>query len=742
MRSVTSPRVVVFGTVLAVALVLALFPFFPRQLPVREGDVASNDIRSPVDRTFESDVLTEQEKETAAQVVREVFRFEPSVPSAQLAELIDATGEVLQVRQDDDLTATEKRGELLGIVELGGLSRASIDTILALSGTRWQEISNEAEQVLAEVMTTSIAPEDVEAEQNRLTQRVSANLSAREAGLVADLVRPLIVPTLVTDEESTAEARDAARQGVQPVQQTVAKSQLIVGSGQLIDAATLELLEEVGLLEPRLEWRNLIAVSIIAILVAAVMSMYVWRFPIPQITSDRNLVLLALLIALPVLVARLYFSLVLPEPDEARRFLAYFLPLATAPMLIATLLGARLGLVIGFVQAVLMTFVVVYLPDFSLVSNIEPVDVGRVLLVYGFGAAIGVFAVQRAERTNQYVLGGGVLAVSILGLLFATWLIDPERRAFDAVWMTAAAASSGIGSGLLVAGGITAVGTILGVTTRVQLMELSQLNAPLLRRLQDEAPGTFHHSVIVANLAERAADLIGADSLLVRVGCYYHDIGKVVQPGFYIENQLAGDNPHDGMDPKASARVIAQHVQAGTELAKRHGLPALVQDFIPQHHGTRLVSYFYRIASQQDPSVDESLFRYPGPKPQTRETALVMLADSTEAVARAAEDRSAHNIDRMVEQVLSERLAEGELDECDLTLRDMRRVADSFKQTLSGVYHPRVAYPEPTVQERRALIGRFRPGRRTARPGDGAARTPPVEPPPDAKTPTRGPPST
>ena len=184
-------------------------------------------------------------------------------------------------------------------------------------------------------MTTSIAPEDVEAEQNRLTQRVSANLSAREAGLVADLVRPLIVPTLVTDEESTAEARDAARQGVQPGQQTVAKSQLIVGSGQLIDAATLELLEEVGLLEPRLEWRNLIAVSIIAILVAAVMSMYVWRFPIPQITSDRNLVLLALLIALPVLVARLYFSLVLPEPDEARRFLAYFLPLATAPMLIA-----------------------------------------------------------------------------------------------------------------------------------------------------------------------------------------------------------------------------------------------------------------------------------------------------------------------------------------------------------------------------------------------------------------------
>ncbi|OGO49786.1 MAG: hypothetical protein A2148_07335 [Chloroflexi bacterium RBG_16_68_14] len=410
----------------------------------------------------------------------------------------------------------------------------------------------------------------------------------------------------------------------------------------------------------------------------------------------------------------MHFSLVLP--DDSRRFLAYFLPLAAAPMLVAALLEARLAIVIGLSQAALMMFAVVTLPDISLVAAIEPVDGARVLLVYGLSAVMGVYTVRGAERVNQYALSGVLVGAVSLAVLFALWLLEPERHALDAVWMTAAASVSGLSSGLLTAGGFTAVGALLGVTTRVQLMELSQLNAPLLRRLQDEAPGTFHHSVIVGNLAERAADLVGADALLVRVGCYYHDIGKVLQPGFFIENQLGGDTPHDGMDPRASARIIAQHVQAGLELAQRYGLPSRVREFIVEHHGTRLIPYFYRMASQQDPNVDQSLFRYAGPKPQSREAAIVMLADSAEATVRASDDRSPERIDALVDEVVADRLAEGELEECDLTLRDIHTIAVSFKQTLRAVYHPRIAYPEPTEEERRALIGRFRPGRRTPSP--------------------------
>jgi putative nucleotidyltransferase with HDIG domain len=719
MPSLSRAQVLIFGTVLAGVLVAALFPFFPRQLPVHEGDIATRDIRSPRDMTFESDTLTNLAREDAAEAVPPVLLFDPNVRNEQIGTLQSVADRIDGVREDDGLSAEEKRGRLLNIEELDGLSRQSVDTVLTLSDGRWRLVTDEAENALDSVMSQSVAAEGIPSVQDGLLQQISATLSADEAVLAADLVRPLIVATQLIDEEATEEAQQTARDNVEPVQQSVAQGQLIVEEGRPIDATTAEVLREVGLLTPRIEWRDLASVVILAVLGAIVVTIYVWLFPVRAIASERNLVLLALVIGVPVLLAKLYFSLVLP--DDERRFLAYFLPLPAIAMLVATLLETRLALLIGLVQVVLLTFAVVYQPDLSLVATIEPVDAARVLLVYGLSTLMGVFAVHRAQQPNQFVAAGFLAGGVALAGLFAIWLIEPQREGNDVVWMTAAALVLGLSSGLLSAGGLAALGTVIGVTTRVQLMELSQLNAPLLRRLQDEAPGTFHHSIIVGNLAERAADLIGADSLLVRVGCYYHDIGKVLQPGFYIENQMAGDNPHDMMEPKQSAGIIAQHVKGGLELARRERLPPRVQAFIPEHHGTRLIAYFYRVASQRDPKVEPSLFRYPGPKPQSRETAIVMLADSTEAMVRASEDRSSERIDAIVEEVISERMAEGELDYCDLTLRDIRTIAESFKQTLRGVYHPRIAYPEPTERERRALIGRFRPGRRSAQTPPPAA---------------------
>ena len=709
MRSLTPVQVLIFGAALAAALFLALFPVFPRQLRVQEDDVASRTIYSPRDLEFESALLTEQARQDAADAVPDVLVFDPSVRTAQLATLGSTAASVARVRDDEALDDAAKRAELLAIV-----SRPSTDTILSLSDEDWQRVQNEAGRTLNSALSQSIRTDGAQDVRDDLLQQISPDLAADEADLIADLLRPLIVPTLVVDQGATQEARTQARDSVGPFTRSVIENDVIVLEGERIDANAVELLEHVGLLQPTLTWENLTSALIIALLAAFLLALYIWRFPTPAITSMRNLLLLALLIALPVLVAKSYFSLVLP--DESGRFLAYFLPLAVSPMLIATLLGARLAIVIGLVQAALMTFAVVLLPDLSLEASIQPLDAGRVLMVYGLSAVLGVLVAHRAERPNQYVAGGVLVGGVALTALFALWLLEPEREALDAAWMTAAALVSGLGSGLLTAGSISAVGALLGVTTRMQLMELSQLNTPLLRRLQDEAPGTFHHSIIVGNLAERAADLVNADSLLVRVGCYYHDIGKILQPGFYVENQMGGDNPHDNLEPRESARIIGRHVEGGYELAQRHGLPLQVQSFIPEHHGTRLITYFYRMASQKDPKVDPNLFRYPGPKPQSRETAIVMLADSTEAMVRASADRSPERIDVIVEEVLAERLAEGELEECDLTLRDIRTIAESFKQTMRGVYHPRIEYPEPTARERLALIRRFRPGRRAPPP--------------------------
>jgi putative nucleotidyltransferase with HDIG domain len=227
-------------------------------------------------------------------------------------------------------------------------------------------------------------------------------------------------------------------------------------------------------------------------------------------------------------------------------------------------------------------------------------------------------------------------------------------------------------------------------------MELARPTHPLLRQLQMKAPGTYHHSLVISNLAEQAAQRIGADALLVRVGAYYHDVGKSVRPYFFVENQVDGVNVHERLDPRTSAQIVIAHVTDGLELAKKYGLPQPLRDFIAQHHGNRLASFFYQQALKEAGGrpVDEADFRYPGPKPQTRETAIMMLADSVEAAVRAAWPQTAEDIDRVVRKIINDRLVLGDLDECDLTLRDLDQIRLAFVNILQGVYHSRLEYPE------------------------------------------------
>jgi putative nucleotidyltransferase with HDIG domain len=368
-------------------------------------------------------------------------------------------------------------------------------------------------------------------------------------------------------------------------------------------------------------------------------------------------------------------------------------------MVVAGFIGAEVALLCAAVIALLAAFAAVLLLDVSVIGIGGSIDIVRIALVSGIGGAAGVFAVRNAERLVQFLIGGLLVAVSALITISATWLIDPSRELRDISWIVLAAGGNGMLSAFLSAGVFVTLGALFGVTTRLQLLEMSQLSQPLLLRLQDEAPSTFQHSVIVANLAEKGAHVIGADSLLTRVGCYYHDIGKLSRPGFFIENQLGGANPHDALDPGDSARIISDHVNDGLALAAAHKLPAKVAAFIPEHHGTRLVSYFYRRAAEEDPGVDPDAFRYPGPKPQSRETAIAMLADSSEAAVRSSPDHSPERIDAIVDEVFGERLAEGQLDESDLTLRNLHDLSASFKATLRAVYHPRIEYPAPTETE-------------------------------------------
>ena len=681
-------RTALFAVGLAGVLILALFPLFPRVLELREGEVASRTWQAPHSFSFESEVLTEKQRQQAAEAVPDVLVFSDTVRTDQITKLEKLISDVSAVRDSTELTRSQKVGALL---ETEGLFIPGYETVLVdMSPERWESVSREVRRVLEEVLSESVARGEESLIGEQLAAKFSESLSGDDA-LVAELmVRPFIVPNLIVDVKKTEEARAAAEQAVVPVRVSYTKGQTIVRSGETIDSTAIEALREAGLLSPRLEWTSVAAASIVAVVAGSTVALYLHAFS-PAHVGPRRLLLLLLVIGVATLGAKVYFPLFLPDHD--RHFLAFALPLAAAPMLVAAVLETRLAVTVAAVLAALVTFVIVYLPGISTAVVSTPLDSLRSLTVFGFGGAAGALALHRGERLNRYLFAGLAVAVVSLLMLLAAWFLDLNREMWDLPWMGLTAFINGSVSAMLAAGAFVTLSSLFGITTRVQLMELAQLNQPLLRQLQDEAPGTFHHSIIVGNLGERAADLIGADSLLVRVGCYFHDVGKLRQPGYYIENQLTGSNPHDNLSSAGSAEIVIRHVEDGLELAREHRLPSRVQDFIAQHHGTGRAVYFYRKAMESDEEMDFARFSYPGPKPQSKEAAIVMLADSVEAAIRASADRSPERIDSLVDEVVAERLAEGQLDESDLTLREIKIVSESFKSTLRGVYHPRLEYP-------------------------------------------------
>ncbi|MDO8614273.1 MAG: HDIG domain-containing protein [Dehalococcoidia bacterium] len=498
---------------------------------------------------------------------------------------------------------------------------------------------------------------------------------------------------------------------------------VVAEEGQAVSQPALDRIRAAGLLDNELSPAEAIAAVIVAVAAAALLALYLYLFQPAEVNNAPRLFMVGLLLVLWVAAAKVFLSLTLPDGD--RLYLGYMLPIAAAPMLIAALLDAGLAVAVAGLLAVLAAFAGFYMPDARVPASSGPLDALQMVAVFLLGSLTGIYAIRRAERVNNYAMAGVSTGLVTLAVLFAFWLLTPGRDAPDLAWMLAASALGGLGAAVITVGATVVLGVMFGVTTRMQLMELAQLSHPLLRQLQEKAPGTFHHSVIVGNLAERAADLTGADPLLVRVGCYFHDIGKIAKPAYYIENQMESGNPHDKLEAGASARLVSDHVRAGMELTARHRVPARVRAFIPEHHGTRLVTYFYRKASAEDPAVDPEKFRYPGPRPQSKETAIAMLADSVEAVVRASKDRSHEKIDELVDSIIGERVAEGQMDECDLTMRDLKTIGESFKATLRGIYHPRIEYPAPTRGELQTAAGALAVG--YLKPPSGPMEAPPLD---------------
>lgn len=666
------------GFVIALALVFAV-QLAPATLPLEAGNVSPQTFHAPERLTFISEIQTDQARRTAESQVKQVY----DPPDAELARAqVRWASRVLDyvdsVRHDPYATPDRKIDWLQSIPTVT-LSIQVISRTLALDQVSFQRVVSETLYVLDVTMRDTIRPSDIITEYAKIPTRISLALPTEHAELVEQWTRQLIVPNSFLNPAKTEAQRAQARARVAPVYQTYEKGQTIVREGEVITPQILEALEAARFRKPQLEWSDYAGPALLAILLGTLLTIYLVRLRPALIPHARALLLIAFLLLIFAAGARLL--------GGERSILQYLYPISAGVMLLAVLIDATTA----FGAALVLAFSFGFFAHNSLELTLYALA----------GGLIASVSLRRIERLPTFLWSGAYVALANVSVVVIFRLLTHDTNLANWGPWLATAIGNGALSGLIALGSLFVLGKIFGITTSIELLDLARPTHPLLTKLLVEAPGTYHHSLIVSQLAEQAAQRIGADALLVRVGAYYHDVGKLHDPLSFVENQMDGINLHDNLEPLQSAGIVIEHVQRGIVLAKHYGVPERLRDFIPQHHGTTLAAYFHRKAKANGAGiVDENDYRYPGPKPQSREAAILMLADGVEATTRAERPHSPEQIRAIIDRIVNERLRDGQLDETELTLRDLQQIKDAFLGVLQGLFHPRVKYPEPEAPEK------------------------------------------
>src|SRR5512138_3041690 len=656
----------------------------PTAVPLKPGDVSPSDYQAPQSLEYISEVRTEEARQSAENAVVPVYaQPDPSIARGQIERLRAALQYITLVREDEISTPEQKAADIAALSDIR-LKRETIQRILEMPSARWEVIQQEALSVLEQVMRPSIRDQELEAARRTVPSLVSLALNEEQAAIVAELVVAFVVPNSVYSEELTQAAKQSARDAVQPVIQDYKSGEMIVLRGQIITPAQYEALRQFGLIEEANPWQDYVGAGALIVMVAAFVHLYFSRRRLPFLFEPRSLILVALIFILFILSARL----VVPN----RTVLPYAFPLAALGLLIATLFGLEAGIVFSIGLAVLAPY---NLPN---ALDLTP--------YYLLSSLTGVLVLGNARRVWTFFRAGMAVAGAGMAMLLAFRVPFTSMDAVALLQLAGAAIFSGLAASSIALLLQYFLAQTLGLTTALQLIEISRPDFPLLQFFLRNAPGTYQHSLQVANLAEQAAELIGADALLTRVGALFHDVGKSMNPTFFIENQPQGEiDTHEDLDPADSAAAIIAHVNDGVTLAHKYRLPRRIDDFILEHHGTMLTRYQYNQAVEKEggdkSQVDESQFHYPGPRPRSRETALLMLADGSEARARAERPQDEEAIRKIVLSTIENAQKQGQLDETQLTLRDLSLITEVFTNILRGTHHPRISYPKesPATQD-------------------------------------------
>lgn len=648
----------------------------PPKFDLKAGDVATQDIKAPKDVV--DAVATQKKIEETVNAVNPKYDYNENIAKESYIKLVDFFNKLRDVRKSSE---TEEK-KLQDFIAITPISLEDNEAVLLLKIDDNTLINMESVVLSTEkaIMARQITEDALPTVLNDAKSVIgSSDISEKIKPIATKILSSVIVPNMIYNAYETNLAKKEAEERVQPV--IYKKGQNIVVNGEVVTQQQIEVLKSLGLLKgsSKIDYGMIISLFLILGLSLFLSVYYIIKLD-KKITTKKMYIELLGLTGIFYLLLALAFKEIEP----------LLIPAATLPMLISVLIDPYIAIMIDIIYSLLIGLMVGFNQEFIFMSLL--------------GGLIGAVKLSHSKQRLDFVKAGlyvsGVNLVSIvgIGLLNSNDIVSVLK---NSLWGIV----SGTFSIILVIGTLPFWEAAFDILTPLKLLELSNPNNPLLKKLMMDAPGTYHHSMVVANLAEAASDAIRANSLLVRVGAYYHDIGKIKRPYFFKENQLSGENLHDKISPDLSTLVIISHVKDGVELAKKYKLPQQVIDLIKEHHGTSLVKYFYTKALQnEEESCEEESFRYPGPKPSTKESAILMLADSVEAAVRSIPEHSEENIKNMIDKIVTDRLNDGQLEDSDLTLKDIKTIKSSFLSALAGMFHKRIEYPDIESNQNKEVL--------------------------------------
>ena len=669
-------KIVLFVLFLILNTIVLSMNFLPESLSLSVGQVSDRDVVAPRTVSFVDEPRTKKLEAEVLAGVANVYDLDTGAAVTAEDEVNRIFRAVRTVQTDKSLKTPEERANRLKGLMTGLLPEKTITLLPVIAPAEVDQLEEAARTILRKYLYRGIRDEELENVRRQANSDIE-KLGFGDVGaqVLADVIQPQLRPNFVLNQRETELRRQAALRKMEPIRITVKSGQIVVRRGDVVTDEQVQMMMELGLHRAGTGIARILGLALYVLLIMGATLISLQRFFPAVFADDRRLLLVSLIVLLALTVGRIghYYS-------------DFVTPVAAGPLLAAILVNSTAAMMLSTMTALL----------FGIIAE-QNVRVFSFVLI---GSFAGVFCLAQSGRKHSLVRAGLWVALANVATIVTTGLIE-ETEYRQILTDSLLGAVGGIGAAILAIGLLPYLEQAFRITTSEKLLNLARPNHPLLQRLLLEAPGTYYHSILVGNLAETAADQIGADPILSRVGAYYHDVGKIQRPFFFVENQANMENPHIKLSPSLSTMIITSHIRDGLEFCREYKLPEVIADIVGQHHGTSLVSYFYKQAAEGEHGecIIEEDFRYEGPKPQTKEAALIMLADSCEAAVRAIRNPNVTRIENTVRRIINERLRDGQLNECDLTLRDLNAIGDIFIRVLCSTCHSRVEYPADAIRD-------------------------------------------